>query len=225
MVTTLEEHSSARTLRLAFLRLLAKNPEGVLMGIREPISEYLFARKDHKNKKWKLDFAWPHAKIAVDIESGPNLWNKQKKKDSIEKRKVAAAMGWKVIRCFESDLLPFSERSNELLVRLVSTFRSAARTIAAPNPVVLPVPPSDPVCNPDEPRQVYVEGKRVSVMQENLLREIAKSECGLSRSEMLKLNAKTRTVRALLSKGLIECVKTEFGLRWKTLPAITIVRK
>lgn len=64
----------------------------------EPITEFKF----HVDRKWRFDFAWPAAKVALEVEGG--IWiggghNRGKgfKKD-MEKYNSATRLGWRVLR-------------------------------------------------------------------------------------------------------------------------------
>ena len=39
------------------------------MGIPEPVREYKF----HPTRRWRIDYAWPDHRLAVEIEGG--IWN------------------------------------------------------------------------------------------------------------------------------------------------------
>lgn len=70
----------------------------VAMGLPEPVPEFRF----HPTRKWKFDWCWPDAKVAVEIEGG--IWVSGRhtrgsgfEKDC-EKYLEAAALGWTVLR-------------------------------------------------------------------------------------------------------------------------------
>jgi len=67
-------------------------------NIREPAREYKF----HPKRKWRFDFAWPHCRIAVEVEGGIWIRGRHNRgagyaKDT-EKYNAAALMGWRVLR-------------------------------------------------------------------------------------------------------------------------------
>lgn len=70
-----------------------------LFGIPTPVRELEF----HPDRRWRFDFAWPHLKIAVEIEGGvssPRGRHTQLDgfvKDA-EKYAIATEMGWRVFR-------------------------------------------------------------------------------------------------------------------------------
>lgn len=66
----------------------------------EGVREYLFA--EGLKRKWRFDFAWPGAKVALEVEGG--TWHNGRhargkgiEKD-IEKYNMAALLGWMVVR-------------------------------------------------------------------------------------------------------------------------------
>ena len=74
------------------------------MGLLAPESEHRFAPP----RKWRFDFAWVNAKIALEIDGG--TWTKSRHhhgtgliKDR-EKLNAAAIAGWRVIRCGPEDV-------------------------------------------------------------------------------------------------------------------------
>lgn len=60
--------------------------------------EYQF----HPKRKWKFDFAWPHCKIAVEIEGGTYTNGRHVRPEGFrrdcEKYNAAALLGWQVYR-------------------------------------------------------------------------------------------------------------------------------
>lgn len=63
-----------------------------------PQRGYMF----HPKRKWKFDFAWPHAKIAVEIEGGTYLAGRHVRpagfREDCKKYNAAALLGWTVLR-------------------------------------------------------------------------------------------------------------------------------
>lgn len=66
-------------------------------GIQEPTPEFVF----HPDRKWRWDYAWPEAKVALEVDGG--VWNGGKhgrgsgiSKDH-EKRNAAAVLGWRLL--------------------------------------------------------------------------------------------------------------------------------
>ena len=58
--------------------------------------------KFHPKRKWKFDFAFPHAMVAVEIEGGTYLRGRHVRPEGFRndciKYNEAALMGWKVLR-------------------------------------------------------------------------------------------------------------------------------
>lgn len=69
-------------------------------GLPEPTPEYPFAQS--LGRKWRFDFAWPEAKVALEVEGGTwvgGAHNRGKHMASdIEKYNMAALTGWLVVR-------------------------------------------------------------------------------------------------------------------------------
>lgn len=69
----------------------------------KPVREYRF----HPKRRWRLDFAWPDMKLAVEIDGGI-FANKKGKvgahvrgagaRADMEKRNEAIILGWRVLR-------------------------------------------------------------------------------------------------------------------------------
>jgi len=63
------------------------------------VSEYRF----HEVRRWRFDFAWPDALVALEIEGG--VWSGGRHTNpkgfiaDCEKYNTALSMGWSVIRC------------------------------------------------------------------------------------------------------------------------------
>jgi len=68
------------------------------MNLPIPVPEYRF----HPTRRWRIDWAWPDWKLAVEIEGG--LYSKGRHvsikgfKRDIEKYNELALMGWRVLR-------------------------------------------------------------------------------------------------------------------------------
>lgn len=65
-------------------------------GIPEPTPEYRF----YAARRWRFDFAWPVAEVAVEIDGGQ--WRagggRHNTDSDREKLNTAAALGWRVLR-------------------------------------------------------------------------------------------------------------------------------
>lgn len=88
-------------------------------GLPRPDREYLF----HPTRKWRFDFCWPEAKVALEIDGG--VWSKGRHtrgsgfiKD-MEKLNEAAILGYRVIRC-----TPQQVKSNKIFTTLRRLFDS-----------------------------------------------------------------------------------------------------
>ena len=73
-----------------------------LNALPEGVREYAFAQGI--KRKWRFDFAWPEAKVALEVEGGqwsrsPGRHQRGKGMEGdIEKYNFAGLMGWLVIR-------------------------------------------------------------------------------------------------------------------------------
>ncbi len=70
-----------------------------LLGLPKPVGEYLF----HPTRKWRLDYAWPDAKVALEVhgatyKGGRHVTGKGFANDR-EKMNEAQLAGWIVIEC------------------------------------------------------------------------------------------------------------------------------
>lgn len=69
-----------------------------LMALPEPVREYRFCPP----RRWRFDFAWPVAQVAVEIEGGEFVGGRHGRgvymaKDC-EKYNQATVMGWRLLR-------------------------------------------------------------------------------------------------------------------------------
>lgn len=77
----------------------------VQMGLPAPVSEHKFA----DDRRWRIDYAWPEAKIALEVEGG--VWSGGRHTSSagfardMEKYNRAAVLGWRVLRIQPKELL------------------------------------------------------------------------------------------------------------------------
>ena len=73
-------------------------------GITTPVAELRF----HPVRKWRFDFAWPEALVALEVDGG--VWTQGRHTRGLgvlgdhEKLNAAAVLGWRVIRCTPSTL-------------------------------------------------------------------------------------------------------------------------
>lgn len=77
------------------------------MELPAPVKEYQFAKD--AGRKWRMDYAWPEHKLALEVEGG--VWTRGRHtrgagfvKD-MEKYNTATSMGWRILRVTPSDLL------------------------------------------------------------------------------------------------------------------------
>ena len=70
-----------------------------------PVTEHRF----HPSRKWRFDYAWPDAKVALEVEGG--VWTGGRHTSSagflkdMEKYNAAARLGWRVLRCTPKTLI------------------------------------------------------------------------------------------------------------------------
>ena len=68
------------------------------MGLPEPVRELVFAPP----RRWRLDFAWPEAWVAVEVDGGTWSGGRHVRGAGIEadceKVSEAAVLGWRVLR-------------------------------------------------------------------------------------------------------------------------------
>lgn len=69
-----------------------------LAGLEEPVREYRF----HPSRKWRLDFAWPARRLAVEVEGGTWVAGAHSRgkgfEEDCEKYNELALMGWRLLR-------------------------------------------------------------------------------------------------------------------------------
>ncbi len=72
-------------------------------GIPAPVAEFRF----HHLRKWRMDFAWPDFKLALEIQGGIFIKGRHSRGASLlkewEKLNMAAINGWRIIYCQPSD--------------------------------------------------------------------------------------------------------------------------
>ena len=74
-------------------------------GLPEPIREHRF----HDVRKWRLDYAWPAHRVALEVDGGVFVGGRHTRgsgwmKDA-EKFNEVACLGWRVLRCTPRQLL------------------------------------------------------------------------------------------------------------------------
>jgi very-short-patch-repair endonuclease len=67
-------------------------------GLIPPVGEWLF----HPERMWRLDWAWPEAKIALEIDGGTWTGGRHTRgkgyAEDCRKLNEATAMGWSILR-------------------------------------------------------------------------------------------------------------------------------
>jgi hypothetical protein len=87
------------------------------MGIPIPICEFQF----HPERQWRFDFAWPEAKLAVEVDGGLFTGGRHARADGIlkdyEKRQHATILGWRIMPTIPRDIisLGFAEKIRKAL--------------------------------------------------------------------------------------------------------------
>ncbi len=102
---------------LAFIEHCLRN------GIDRPNVEYRF----HPTRRWRLDYAWPDYRIALEVEGG--IWTAGRhttgsgfKEDMVKYNELAiTGKCWRLLRCEPKDL--FSENTLRLLKAVMTPTR------------------------------------------------------------------------------------------------------
>ena len=74
------------------------------MRLPEPLAEFRFAPP----RRWRLDFAWPEYKLALEVEGG--VWTRGRHVRGkgfvrdMEKYNTLCVMGWRLLRVAPADL-------------------------------------------------------------------------------------------------------------------------
>jgi very-short-patch-repair endonuclease len=67
-------------------------------GLPEPVREYRF----HPSRRWRFDFVWPAAMLAVEVEGGSWIHGRHVRGRGFEadcaKYNAAVLLGWRVLR-------------------------------------------------------------------------------------------------------------------------------
>lgn len=74
--------------------------------INLPMREYRF----HPSRLWRLDFAWPAEKLAVEIEGRGRHQTFVGFRNDCEKYNAALQLGWRVLRFPAADVKPSKSR-------------------------------------------------------------------------------------------------------------------
>jgi very-short-patch-repair endonuclease len=77
-----------------------------------PVREYLF----HPERKWRIDFAWPHLKFAVEVESSVHRI-RQRFAGDLDKYNALNLEGWTLLR-YTRQMIESGQAINEILPAL-----------------------------------------------------------------------------------------------------------
>jgi len=90
--------STAKSSGVTFGRLCA------LAGLPEPVPEFAF----HPTRKWRMDWAWPLEKVALEIHGGTFVQGAHSRgafqRIDFEKWSHAAALGWRIVHVIPEQL-------------------------------------------------------------------------------------------------------------------------
>ena len=77
-------------------------------GLPIPVAEHRF----HPTRKWRMDWAWPEQRVALEIDGGVWVRGAHGRGTGIvrdqEKGREAAALGWRILRCQPKELFTAS---------------------------------------------------------------------------------------------------------------------
>ncbi len=90
------------------------SPPFAVFGLPEPVREYRF----RNDRRWRVDYCWPTAKLAVEIEGGAFLYGRHNRPASyikdIEKYNALCLAGYHLLR-FTPRQLTTGEAQNTIL--------------------------------------------------------------------------------------------------------------
>lgn len=73
-------------------------------GLPAPVAEFRF----HDSRKWRFDWAWPDARVALEIDGGAYTGGRHTRgagfEADIDKMSEAAALGWRIVRTLPKHL-------------------------------------------------------------------------------------------------------------------------
>lgn len=94
---------------------VAKKEVGV-----EPVKEYQFC----ESRKWRFDYAFVEAKVALEVEGGVHTGGRHIRPKGfmgdMEKYNTAATLGWRLLRCTPATLL--SRSTLEMIKKTVEGY-------------------------------------------------------------------------------------------------------
>ena len=69
---------------------------------REGVTGYVREHRFHETRKWRLDFAWPAQRLAVEVEGGVWIGGRHNRGTGFmadcEKYNELACLGWRLVR-------------------------------------------------------------------------------------------------------------------------------
>ena len=75
-----------------------------------PLPHYEREYRFHASRRWRLDFAWPAEKLAVEIEGRGRHQTFVGFRNDCEKYNAALQLGWRVLRFPAADVKPSKSR-------------------------------------------------------------------------------------------------------------------
>lgn len=91
-----------------------------MVGLPEPMQEWEF----HSERKWRLDFAWPEYKLALEVEGGQHVRGRHNRAqgyaEDARKYNEAQIAGWRVLRA-TGDMV----RNGEAIRAVIKAFQAA----------------------------------------------------------------------------------------------------
>lgn len=76
------------------------------IGMPRPIREFEFT----VDRKWRFDFAWPHVRVAIEIEGGVSKYKPGRHlraegfQGDLDKYNIGSAYGWRIFRFSSKDI-------------------------------------------------------------------------------------------------------------------------
>lgn len=74
-------------------------------GLPQPVAEHRFCPA----RRWRFDYAWPAAKLALEVEGGLWIAGRHNRPSGMlkdfEKYNRAAVLGWRILKCTPQQLL------------------------------------------------------------------------------------------------------------------------
>lgn len=83
-----------------------------------PDYPFCYEYKFHLFREWRLDFAWPDVKVAVEVESSVHR-TKGRFETDIPKYNALASEGWSLFRCTRNILEKDSHRFMQMVVKKI----------------------------------------------------------------------------------------------------------